>query len=468
MKKQNLYFFIFIFSTSLTLVSLNYFTISTLSAVRAYITGESAYSKGQKDANIYLCTYIDTKDPEYLKYFHESIDVPIADNMARASLERHESKSIVTYYFLKGKNHPEDIPDMIWLYKTFRTNFMKKPIKLWTEAEPLINQLYAAGMQIQKKIENNQLTEEDKIAEIKYISGLSAQLYEKESGFSYELGIVARKINFYLLLADIVCVIIIVGNITLYVLLMLSSLKAAYKKTEDNNKLLVETNKELDTFLYSISHDLRSPITSMKGLIALVAEEDELSKIQQYAGIMSEVIEKQDAFILEIIDFFRHKRSSLSYSEFSLQTLVGQAVTNNKYAPLARNIRIQQKINLDTITTDELRLKMIINNLISNAIKYSDPEKPEKTISILTEQVSNHALICVEDNGIGMDQPTLNKIFDLFFVAGSRQNGTGLGLYILKHNVEKLQGRIEVVSERKIGTKFMVYIPVSPRNASSN
>jgi signal transduction histidine kinase len=127
---------------------------------------------------------------------------------------------------------------------------------------------------------------------------------------------------------------------------------------------------------------------------------------------------------------------------------------------MARSIAISSNILLDNVYTDMLRIKMIISNLISNAIKYSDGRKPQMTISIKTMEFQNNIVIEVADNGIGIDKKHLEKIYDMFFVGTNTSNGSGLGLYILKQNVEKLNGRVEVQSEIHVGTKFTVFIPM--------
>lgn len=464
MIKRNVYLLLFILIALLTLISINFYTIKILSAVRAYINGESEYSKGQKDALLYLYTYIETEDTVYMSYFNESIKVPMADNLARKSLINHDKDEVVSRYFLMGRNHPNDIPGLIWLFKTFRTTYMKTPIRLWTDAEPQINQLYDIGNRVNEQIKNKSLTRDEKRLAVKEISSISAELYQKESTFSKVLGDIARKITGYLELANILCIFIIIGSIALYATIMIRRLTLINRKLEAKNFEIIETNKELDTLVYSVSHDLRSPITSIKGLLNILKEENDLEKLKEYAGIIANTINKQDIFILEIIDFFKNKRSTLSFNEFSLQHLVDDIVNSQKFTPAAQQIDIIKELNLDTVYTDELRVKIIINNLLSNAIKYSDDRKKNKTILIKTERQDNNIVIEIADNGIGIDKKYIDKIYDMFYVTSNNNKGTGLGLYILKRNIEKLKGKVEVQSELNNGTKFTVSIPFANTN----
>ena len=459
MKKRNAYLLLFIFLASSALIGIDFYTIKILSAVRAYINGESEYSKGQKDAMLYLYTYIATEDPAYMGSFTESIWVPMSDNLARKSLQNNYSDDVTSDYFLSGRNHPDDIPGMIWLFKRFKSTYMKTPIQIWTDAEPLLNELYNTGVAINVKIKNQTLTQQDKRLAVKNISAISAELYKKESAFSKVLGDTARKINSYLLWSNIFCIFIIIGSITLYAARMIQRLAAANIVLATKNNEIIETNKELDTLVYSVSHDLRSPITSIKGLINILKEENDVEMFKEYISLIESTINKQDIFILEIIDFFKNKRSTLSFNEFSLKKLVEDIVASNKFTPTARHIDINLDIDLDKVFTDELRVKMIINNLVSNAIKYSDERKSIQAIAIKTRKQNNYIVIEVTDNGIGIDKRHIDKIYNMFFVTANSNKGTGLGLYILKQNVEKLNGRVEVQSELNIGTKFTIIIP---------
>ena len=459
MRKRSLYLLLFIFIASGILISINFYTIKILSAVRAYVNGESEYSKGQKDALLYLYTYIETEDSAYKKLFDDAILIPMGDNLARKSLINGYSDDVTTRYFLMGRNHPKDIPNMIWLFQVFKSTYMQTPIRLWTDAQPLIDELYLIGAELNVKIEKRSLTQEEKLVAIKKITAISAELYKKESAFSEVLGNTARQINTYLLIANILGILVIIGNIAWFAILMIHKLSVTNRKLNVINNEVIETNKELDILVYSVSHDLRSPITSIQGLLGILKNENDIVTIKEYMGMVESTINKQDIFILEIIDFFKNKRAVVSYNDFSLQDLIQDVLANHKFTPLAVNMAITTDIALDKVYSDELRIKMIINNLVSNAIKYSDERKTERTMHIKTHTLNNHIIIEVTDNGVGIDNRNIDKIYNMFFVTSNINKGSGLGLYILKQNVEKLTGNVTVKSELNVGTKFTVSIP---------
>ena len=460
MNRKNFILLLFVFIASVTLITINFYTIKILSGVRTYINGESEYSKGQKDAVVYLSTYIQTEDPCYWQCFTESIKTPKGDNIARKYMLNKGSNAEITNGFLAGMNHPDDIPDMIWLFKTFQSvPFMNSAIKIWIEAEPLINELDSLGNVTHQKIANKSLTAVSRQMTIIRINDISTALSKKESAFSHVLGNAARDINLYLCLANVICILLIIGNVSFYVARMLNDLHRSKEILETKNTELINVSKELDTFVYSLSHDLRSPITSVKGLITITRMENNPRQTNDYLDLMEDVIDKQDSFIKEIISFFKNKRSTVSYSRFSLSELINCVIANNKFSPLAQDITITCDLKTDIVFTDELRMKMILNNLVSNAIKYSDQSKPERTIHITTYTADNKISIAVADNGIGIEKEHFLKIFNMFFVTSNDNRGTGLGLYILKQNVEKLGGNVHVESEIKKGTRFTVSIP---------
>ena len=442
------------------LVFINYYTITILSTVRAYIAGESEYSKGQKTALLGLMAYLETGRGEFYRNFEESIKIPMGDNKARHGLDADGDVRSISAGFIEGKNHPDDVGNMIWVYRTFKNNILKEPIRLWRDAEVEINELAAMGPEIRKEVETGKMTEAVRLATISKIVTVSRDLYDKESAFSMELSITARRINSMLLAIDIIGILLIAGSIIASMSVMMRRLHLSHKIAEEKNAELTETNKDLDTFIYSVSHDLRSPNTSLKGLIQLIQSDPDPENHKEYVALMDGVVEQQDAFIREILDFFRSKRSSVSCKPFSLHALVEDVIRANVFAPGAQKIAINKELKTDEVNSDELRVKMIINNLLSNAIKYSDNQKTDRVINISTEKVENDVVIAVEDNGIGLSNEQKERIFDLFYTGKkSSRDSSGLGLYILRQNVEKLHGRVELESELCVGSKFMVYIP---------
>jgi signal transduction histidine kinase len=247
------------------------------------------------------------------------------------------------------------------------------------------------------------------------------------------------------------------------VALLFFSLNINYKTEKElsqNNQLLTKANQELDRFVYSASHDLRAPLTSVLGLVELSLRSNDPEEIKYCLNLMKSRIADLDAFIREIIDYSRNTRQEVRQENFNLYELVEEVADGLKFGNGMENILIRYSIPQDLkITTDRSRLKVVLNNLIGNALKYSNPRHEEPMVAV-NASLANHRLkIQVEDNGIGITEEHLPKIFDMFYRASERSEGSGLGLYIVKETLDKLKGNIQVKSTYGHGSVFSVELP---------
>lgn len=455
--KRNVFSFLIIIVISATLLILiNYFTLRINSAIRAYVNGESQYSKGQKDATRNLIMYLNTQDSVYWSRFEKELNIPVSDSLARIEMDKsNPDRERVKKYLQRGLNKKEDIDEMIWLFVNFRNvSFMNNAILIWKNADRLIGELYRVGKDAQAKMNTGNLPAEHKAQIIKNISELTLQLTVLEGAFSESLGDTARKTNRALFYANIIMTLLIIGSASAYAFVMI-------KRVHEKNRDLLVINHELDRFVYSASHDLRAPISSLKGLIEITRLEKDPEQIYHYLSLMDKTLNNQDQFIAEIIDFSRNKKTGLVKTKVSLANIIRQSVEQHRYMPNAESVKIEEEINLDIIESDPLRLEIVLNNIISNAIKYSDVTKPERFIRIKTSKHNDCCLLEIADNGIGIDKAYLPKIFEMFFVTDHNHKGSGLGLYITKETINKLKGTIKAESELGVGTKFSIQIPLT-------
>lgn len=228
----------------------------------------------------------------------------------------------------------------------------------------------------------------------------------------------------------------------------------------EKNEQLTKLNNELDSLVYRTSHDLRAPISSVLGIIHAARIESKPSEFHQYLDMAEKTLNRMDFLIRDIIDFSKNKRLELDLKEIDFKTLVQQSREDHEYADKALNIYTEvEVIQEEKFVSDPRRISMIINNLLSNAIKYSDESKEKQWIRIKVIVAENVASIEVKDNGQGISQEHLNKIFTMFYRATSSSTGSGLGLYILKETVEKLNGKVALHSQLKEGTTVTVVVP---------
>ena len=442
------------------LIVTNFFTIKILSSSRAYINGESLYSKGQKDATRHLITYLFTKENNEWQLFNQELAVPKGDKIARIGLLNDAPIENIEQSLRAGRNSPEDFDDLIWLFKNFRNvSFFAKAIKEWEEADKLVEELEQIGNTVNQKIISNNLSNQDKEVILKKIKVISSKLTLNERLFSETLSSGSRLVKDILLVINFFLILLIIGSASIYYMLMINKLRRSKQEIEETNKNLTIANKELDKFVYSASHDLRSPILSLKGLIEIMNTENDMTQIRNYLELMQESLDKQDQFIKDIIDYSRNKKTKTTLSKVNLNQIIEEAIVQNQYREEFKRINISKELNIDSIYSDELKLKIIINNILTNAIKYSDTQKESPFITIKTYQDKDYIYISIEDNGIGVKKEYQNKIFDMFFVTNNDNKGSGLGLYLVKDTIENLNGTIEITSEINLGTKFTVKIP---------
>ena len=199
---------------------------------------------------------------------------------------------------------------------------------------------------------------------------------------------------------------------------------------------------------------------SILGLINLMKLETEKDKMQEYIALQEKSITKLDRFINDIIDLSRNSRLGIAVNKIDFDNLLNEIFDNQTFMPLANKIEqiIEIEKNLE-FYSDKQRLSVILSNLISNSFKYANPfrEKPFVKVKVYTE--GNEGIVEVSDNGIGIPEMHLSKIFSMFFRATHQLSGSGLGLYIVKETVEKLNGTITVKSDQTEGTTFTVVIP---------
>jgi signal transduction histidine kinase len=236
--------------------------------------------------------------------------------------------------------------------------------------------------------------------------------------------------------------------------------KKAEEKIQRTNQELSKRNTELDNFVYSVSHDLRAPIASVLGLINLAKKDIDIHMKDMYLDMIQKSAMQQDLFIKEILDQSRNSRLEVKREEILFQPLIEETFNQLKFATNAvLNVEKVIHVNQDQpFFSDRWRLKVILNNLISNAIRYRNGHDPVIKINV---DISRHsALLAIEDNGKGIERDHLPNIYKMFYRATDDGAGSGLGLYIVKEAVEKLNGNIEIESEVGKGTLVKLEIPV--------
>ncbi len=234
-----------------------------------------------------------------------------------------------------------------------------------------------------------------------------------------------------------------------------------FNKREIENQELKTANYELDRFVYSTSHDLRAPLNSMLGLIEIAKDDTTEDITLEHLKMLKRSAKKLDGFICDILDYSRNSRMAVKMEEINFRDLLNDITENLKFiGDNNRAIEFIIEISGETsICSDKNRLITILGNLISNAIRYQNPKVSNPFVRIKIETSQTETRITIEDNGIGISEEVHSKIFDMFYRVSHESVGSGLGLYIVKEAVNKLNGEIKVQSQSGIGTTFLIKIP---------
>ncbi len=224
------------------------------------------------------------------------------------------------------------------------------------------------------------------------------------------------------------------------------------------NEKLKQAYEELDTFSFTISHDLRTPLSTIKNYSELLLEANQ-SLDDDARRILGKVIagaDKLNFLIKEVLNYSRVGRIDLDYTEIDMKALV-QEIKNDLVVALNIN-NLQFEIGeTPALYGDQTMVTQVFANLLNNAIKYSAKSNPPK-VRVDGKETSSEVIYSISDNGIGIDLNYYNRIFDLFKRMDNVRGyeGTGVGLAIVKRIIEKHNARIWVESELGAGTVFYV------------
>jgi PAS domain S-box-containing protein len=223
---------------------------------------------------------------------------------------------------------------------------------------------------------------------------------------------------------------------------------------------LKKTNEELDRFVYSASHDLRAPLATILGLLNIADLETNQPSVKGYHQMIRGSVNRLDGFIRDILDYSLNTRKGVQYEKIDFHMMISEILNNHNFLSTLDRLKIKREITTTyPFYSDRYRVTIVLNNLLSNAIKYQDYEKKDSHLTIRIETLEDRCMITFEDNGIGIHESHLDKIFNMFYRASEAAKGSGLGLYITKETVHKLGGTLTVSSIHGESTTFQLELP---------
>ncbi|QHT68042.1 HAMP domain-containing histidine kinase [Rhodocytophaga rosea] len=225
------------------------------------------------------------------------------------------------------------------------------------------------------------------------------------------------------------------------------------KRTVEELKI---RNHELDNYVYRVSHDLRAPFCSMQGLINLSKNDSDIQNLKTYIDLIEKSVYKSDRFIQSLLNHSKILNAELQVDIIEFEKIIQESFDEACVAEGANSITLEIEINSKPFYSDAFRIGIILKNIISNAVRYTNPLTDAKFIKVNISVSDLEVRICIADNGIGIEKVHLPKIFNMFFRGNEKSTGSGLGLYIAQQAAEKLDGYIEIDSKPNKGTTVKV------------
>ncbi|MFY9307928.1 MAG: ATP-binding protein [Bacteroidia bacterium] len=504
----------FVMGTMALLIALElltlWFSLNTLSSVRAFVAGEGLWSKAQKDAIYHLQKYAHTHEPADYKQYEMFLAVPLGDHKTLLELIKDEpDMEVARKGFIEGRNHPDDVDGMIKLFRRFHDiYYINKAISIWREADStIINSLIPIGNELRDEISSDSHSPE-KIAQIiSRIEPINYELTRLEDEFSYTLGEGARWLEDIILRVLFIIVLTVessgllltisisirisrgikeimriaekvakvdfserakiysndeIGRLANSFNRMTDDLKETIeKKTDVEHELkqttseLIRSNQELEQFAYIASHDLQEPLRMITSYVQLLENryKDKLDEdAKEFIGFAVEGTHRMRGLILSLLEYSRVNK----VRPFEIMNL--NHIVSNVLKDLDTQIRENSALisvgELPAIYGDPVLITQLFQNIISNAIKFRSHSNPLIDISFSFNE--KEFVFLIKDNGIGLSKEYFQKIFVLFQRLHTKDKypGTGIGLALCKRIVEHHGGKIWVESEEHKGASF--------------
>ena len=199
-------------------------------------------------------------------------------------------------------------------------------------------------------------------------------------------------------------------------------------------------------------------MANILGILNLAKLHKEQEDAESYFKMIESSVKKMDDFIHKIIEYYKGIRLDNINEAVDFEKVFQESIElcNMINPQIVFNVTVNQPLPFHT---DAFRLTLILNNLVSNAVKYQRSTEPQPTVNLMAQVSEAKVVITIEDNGVGIIEDHLNKIFELFFRSTDFKNGLGIGLYIVKEALTRIGGDISVQSTYGKGSKFTLIIP---------
>ena len=224
---------------------------------------------------------------------------------------------------------------------------------------------------------------------------------------------------------------------------------------------LRQKNDELKTLVYRVSHDLKGPLASMQGLLQVIEQtETDLPTLNYYISLIKQSADKLHSTLMGLLEIGVSNRTKLDMQSFDVYDCVCDVIDSLANYPNRDKVDISVEYDSPVLfTSSEKLFRSVLQNLVENSIKYHQYINNTPFIRINIKPWRGGIEITVKDNGEGMNKAVLDRAFDMFYRGNQTSSGSGLGLFIVKSNVEKLGGDLKIKSKPDHGTEVKIYLP---------
>lgn len=223
---------------------------------------------------------------------------------------------------------------------------------------------------------------------------------------------------------------------------------------------IMDTRGLVEKFIYSCSHDLRAPVSSIQGLVRIAEYYPHGNELKDCLEMIEACTYKMDRLIRTLEEYMVNNHHPAVIEKLNTEELIQEVVYNFKNQLDACDIEVIQEVKPSKYwIMDSFCAKKILSYLISNSLAFYDPLKKERKIKIVVKSTARGSQLEVSDNGIGISQEQQENIFDLFYRGTELSTGTGMGLFLAKNIAEKLGAVISCRSVERHGTTILLSIP---------
>ncbi len=471
-----------------------WFSIHTLSSVRAFVGAEGLWSKAQKDAIYYLHKYYRTHDENDYKTFKNFLSVQAGDHKTRMELLKAEPDlPLARQGLTEGRVNQNDIEGMIHLFRRFhKISYINKAIVIWAKADTIIGEKFIPlGEEMHAEINSVAPSPEKLQKLIDQLDPINLELTHLEDEFSFTLGAGSRWLeNLVLKLLFAVALTVEITGLLITISVSraiskglkeinratnriaegdLSERSEVYSKDEigqvavainQMTERLVNSNKELEQFAYITSHDLQEPLRSISIYVELFQKKyhNQIDEdADQYLNAITRSTSRMQSLIKDMLEYSRighdDEITSIS-SEHMVKAML------NDLSALITETNTKVVLGKLPVINSYSELKLVFQNLTTNAIKFRNKDL-QTIIEINAEDKGTEWVFSIKDNGIGIEKEYFDRIFVIFQRLHNQKQypGTGIGLAHCKKIIEMHGGTISVESIPGLGSKFSFTIP---------